>query len=122
MKAHTVSLINALILITFGLWGYFGSLTPSITSLIPVFVGLILLVFFKGIRKENKIIAHIAVLLTLIILIGLFKPLNGALERSDTAAVVRLVIMILSTIVALVFFIKSFIDARKARNQPKIES
>ena len=122
MKAHTASLINALILIIFGLWGYFGSSTPSVTSLIPVIIGSILAVLNKGVRKENKIIAHIAVLLTLIMLIGLFKPLTGALDRSDMAAVGRLVVMILSTAIALVFFVKSFIDARKARNQANIES
>jgi hypothetical protein len=44
MKAHTASLINAVILVLFGLWGYFGSENPSFTALIPVAVGVVLLV------------------------------------------------------------------------------
>ena len=115
MKAHTASLINALILIGFGVWAYFGSETPSKTAFIPVGFGIVLLTLYKGVQKEDKVVAHIAVLLTLVILIALVKPLTAAAGRSDTMAVVRVVVMMASTAVALVFFIKSFVDVRKAR-------
>ena len=115
MKAHTASLINALILIGFGLWAYLGSETPSKTALIPVGFGAVLLALYKGVEKENKIVAHIAVLLTLIILIALVKPLTAALGRDDSMAIIRVSVMMLSTAVALFFFIKSFIDVRRAR-------
>ena len=68
-------------------------------------------------KKENKIIAHIAVLLTLVILFGLIKPLKGAIGRSDTLAIGRVLVMIISTVVAMIFFVKSFIDAKKRRAQ-----
>ena len=71
MKAHTASLINALILIALSLWGYFSSETPSMTALIPTAIGVVLLALNNGVKKENKVIAHIAVLLTLLSLIGL---------------------------------------------------
>ncbi len=115
MKAHTASLINALILIGFGLWAYSGSETPSKTALIPVVFGVVILSLYKGVKKEDKIVAHIAVLLTLLILGGLVKPLTAALGREDGLAIARVSVMILSTIVALVFFIKSFVDVRRAR-------
>ena len=114
MKAHIASLINALILIGFGLWAYLGSDSPSKTALIPVVFGVVLLILYPGVKKENKIAAHIAVLLTLLILGGLVKPLLGALDR-DWLAVMRVVVMMVSTVAALVFFIKSFIDVRRAR-------
>ena len=120
MKAHTASLINAILLITLSLWGYVASDTPSFTALIPTFVGVILLALNRGVKNENKVIAHIAVVLTLLILGGLVKPLMGALDRADNMAVVRIVIMIVSTVIAMIFFIKSFIDARK--NRLKAES
>ncbi|HEY9115255.1 MAG TPA: hypothetical protein VIN10_11195 [Bacteroidales bacterium] len=113
MKPHLASLINAILLIILGLWGYFGSETPSFTALIPVFAGIILLFLNQGLKKENKTIAHIAVIVTILVLAGLVKPLMGALDRADTAAISRVVIMMFSTLVALISFIKSFIDARK---------
>ena len=59
--------------------------------------------------------AHIAVLLTLLILGGLVKPLTAGLSRGDGLAIMRVSVMVLATIVSLVAFIKSFIDVRRAR-------
>ena len=115
MKAHTASLINAITLILLSLWGYFLSDTPSLTALIPTLIGIVLLILNKGVKDENKVIAHIAVVLTLIVLAGLIKPLLGAMERDDTGALIRVAVMIISTILAMIFFVKSFIDARKNR-------
>ncbi|MBK20865.1 MAG: hypothetical protein CMP63_00915 [Flavobacteriales bacterium] len=122
MKAHTASLINAILLITLPLWGYLSSETPSITALIPAFIGVALLGMNYGVKKENKIIAHIAVLLTLVILFGLIKPLMGALGRGDGLAIGRVLVMIISTVMAMVFFVKSFIDARKRREKEASEA
>ncbi len=113
MKAHTASLYNAIALIGFSLWGYFSSDTPSVTALIPFFVGIVLLALNKGVKTQNKVVAHIAVLLTLVILFGLIKPLMGAFGRSDTMAIARVTIMLVSTVIALVAFIKNFKEARK---------
>ena len=116
MKAHTVSLINSLTLITMGLWGYFESDSRPITALIPVIVGVILVAINNGVKKENKVIAHIAVLLTLIIIIGLVKPLLGSLERENITGTIRVSLMILSSLWAMITFVQSFIAARKSRN------
>ncbi|MEL6970509.1 MAG: hypothetical protein AAFZ63_00915 [Bacteroidota bacterium] len=115
MKAHTASLINAIILIAFGGWAYLTSENPSMTALIPVIIGGVLLALNGGVKRENKVIAHVAVLLTLLILFGLAMPLMGALKRGSTIGIIRIVVMMLSTVMAMVYFVKSFIDARKAR-------
>lgn len=117
MKAHTASLINAILLITLSAWGYLDSASPSVTALIPAFVGVVLLACNPGVKKENKVIAHVAVTLTLIILIGLFQPLKGVIGRGSAIGIVRVVVMLVSTVFAMVFFIKSFIDARKNREK-----
>lgn len=115
MKAHIASLINSISLVVLGLWGYLASDTPSMTALIPVIFGAILLACYPGVKKENKVIAHVAVVLTLLILFGLVMPLRGAIGRGDGAAIARVAVMLITTILAMVYFVKSFIDARKAR-------
>ena len=115
MRPHIANFINAIVLISLSSWGYFSSDTPSITALIPTFIGIVLLICSAGVKKENKIIAHVAVLLTLVILAGLIKPLFGALDRGDTAAIIRVCIMILSSVIAMIIFIRNFIDAKKKR-------
>ena len=53
-----------------GLWGYFESESKAITALIPVIIGTILLLVNKGVKNENKALAHVAVLLTFLILLA----------------------------------------------------
>ena len=115
MKANTVSLINSIVLISMGLWGYFESDSKPITALIPVIVGVILLLINSGVKKENKIAAHFAVLLTLLIIIGLVKPFLGTLDRGNISGILRVSLMILTSLWAMIIFIQSFISARKSK-------
>ena len=114
-KPYQISAINAVSLIALGSYGYIQSDSPSMTALIPVIFGVLLLLMNSGIKSENKLIAHIAVTLTLVILFGLAMPLLGAIGRSDTYAILRVSVMAITTIVSMVFFVKSFIEARKNR-------
>jgi len=115
MKPHIASLVNAIILILMGSWGYIDSDSKAVTALIPVIIGVILLLVNNGVKKENKIISHIAVLLTFVILLGLIMPLMGSIERQNSLAIIRVLLMIISTVWALITFIQSFIAERKAR-------
>lgn len=117
MKTHVASLINALFLIVLPLWGYLSLEDPSATRLIPAVVGVLLLLCNKGLKKENKAVAHIAVLLTLFIAFGLIKPLTSVIGRSDAFGIVRVILMLISTVFAMYFFVRSFINARKNRTE-----
>ena len=119
MTAFTINRINSIILIIFGLWGAWPYLFlngGSATSIIPVVFGLILIILGPGLKKNCKIRSHIVVLLTIMILVSLFMPLKGACERDDMGAVIRLILMMISSFTAIVVFIKSFIDARKQKS------
>jgi exosortase/archaeosortase len=117
MKAKQANLLNAIILLAAGLYGYFMILTPegthAITALIPAAFGLLFLVFQKGVATENKIIAHVVVVLTLVLLIICVMRF---LKIEDWGAKKYLFLAcIVSNAVALVAFIGSFIAARKNR-------
>jgi hypothetical protein len=116
MKPYIVNLFNAIVLVFLGLWGYFISEAPSVTAFIPVVTGFILLILTPWFRKENKVAAHIAVLLTFLIIIGLLMPLRGAMARGDEAGIFRVAVMLLSSAIAMVVFISSFVQARKKKD------
>ena len=99
MEASKANLINSITLITIGGWGYFSG--SSMTALIPVMFGVVLLLCNNGIKKENKLIAHLAVLATIICLLGLFMPLKGALERGDNLGIIRVSIMTITWLFCL---------------------
>ncbi len=110
MNAHIASFVNGIVLVTIGLWGYMESSSP--TSLIPVVIGVILLALNKGVKNQNKVVAHIAVLVTLLSFANTM-PLKGALADGRSEAVLRIIIMLSSSVYAMIFFIKSFIEARR---------
>ena len=114
MKPHKLSFVNAITLISFGLWGYID-VDYSPTALIPVIFGVIILILNPGLKRENKVVAHIVVLLTFLILGGLVKPLMSTLESGNTMGITRVSLMMLSTLMALIVFIKSFIANRSKK-------
>ncbi len=115
MKPFQINLINGIVLIAMGLWGYLGSADPSPTALIPVGFGAIFLIATPLFKRGNKVVVHIIVLLTLLLIIALFMPLKGRIAAEDSIGIIRVASMVAVSVVAMVIYIKSFIDARKAR-------
>ena len=115
MKAHTASFINAVVLIAMSIWAYVSSDTPSMTALIPGAFGVLLIACGPGVKAENKIVAHVAALLTVLLIVALLMPLKGTIVRNDYMALVRVAIMLMSSVFAMTMFIKSFVEVRQAR-------
>ena len=117
MKAAGANLLNALVLIGAGLYGYFGITaadgTHSLTALIPAAFGLLFLIMHKGVARGNKAIAHIVVVLTLILLVMCIMRFLK-IDDWDTKKYIFLA-CIISNAIALIAFIGSFIAARKNR-------
>jgi len=122
MTAQKMNLIHALTLIALGLWGYIDVSNYKLatiisfehwTALITVFFGIILLLCNKGIRNSNKAIAHVAVVLTLLVLIALVaKRLPISIEQGGVG-LFRVLAMSLCSFIAFITFIRSFIANRK---------
>jgi len=116
MKPFQANIFNSAILIIMGLWGYFSSENPSMTALIPVAFGVLFLLGTSPLKNDNKVVAHIIVLFTfLLVLMIIGKPLRSAIESGGSMKIFRSAAMIMSGIVAMIFYIKNFRDVRKAR-------
>tara|TARA_B100000609_G_C17211403_1_gene434005 strand:+ start:2177 stop:2515 length:339 start_codon:yes stop_codon:yes gene_type:complete len=111
MNAYKANLINSVSLIVLGVWGYVE--VSSITALIPTAFGAILLACSSGIKKQNKIIAHIAVLLTMLILFALLGMRLPKSLESGGIGLFRVLFMCGTSLLAMIYFVKSFIAARK---------
>ena len=110
MKPHFLNLVNALVLVILGGWGYIEKDSP--TALIPVFMGAILWILTPKMREGDKNASHTAAILTLLIVIGLFMPLRRELHLGDTMGVLRSLVMLGSSLLALSIFVKSFMEKR----------
>ena len=65
-------------------------------------------------KTENKIVSHIAVLLTLIILIALIGMRLPKSIESGGLGLIRVIVMILTSSISMYSFIMSFINARRS--------
>lgn len=113
MKPHISNFINAFVLIGMSSWGYLVSPTPSITSMIPAAIGVLLLACHRGVKKKNKAISHIAVVLTLLIFLALIMPLIAVVKKENILGIVRVSLMMFTSLLAFIVFVISFITARK---------
>jgi peptidoglycan/LPS O-acetylase OafA/YrhL len=117
MKAATANILNAIVLIAAGLYGYFGIAasdgTHSLTALIPAAFGIIFLAMQKGVANHNKIISHVVVVLTLLLLVMCIMRFVKVQNWVDKKYV--FLACVISNAVALIAFIGSFIEARKNR-------
>tara|TARA_B000000475_G_C15961013_1_gene432959 strand:+ start:867 stop:1238 length:372 start_codon:yes stop_codon:yes gene_type:complete len=122
MNTTRANLLNSLTLILMPLWAYLafeGTIekpNQSVTAFIPLFFGVVLLLCSRGIKKENKIIAHVAVLVTFVALLGLTMPLKAAVADGRMLSIIRVVIMMSTGVIAMYTFIQSFIRNRKEKN------
>ena len=114
-SAPIANLINTLALCLLPIWAYLERPEPSLTSFIPLGFGVALLLCQPGVKVQNKAVAHIAVLLTLVVFVALFMPLSGRLDGRDPMGLAGIVVMLLTSLVAMIAFIGSFRAARKAR-------
>ena len=114
MSAYKTTIFGSSIILLISTWGAVES-SFSPTSFIPLFIAVLLLLCAKGVKKENKVIAHIAVLLALLCFLGLFMALKGTLERDNAIATYRVAAMIIISGIILVSYINSFVQARRKR-------
>ena len=120
-----VSIAFGIILIILGLVSYFGISSESITALIPAFLGIPVLVL--GIIALNeKYLKHSMHAVAVLMLLGFggtvsglfkfFRMLGGESFERPSAITVQ-TIMALLCLVFLVLAVKSFIDARRGKNE-----
>jgi len=114
-----ISMMNAFVLMTLGLWGYLGSENPSPTALIPVFFGALLVSFVQKLRYGSKSYLRLSLILTVFILIALIKPLMGAFDRANSAAIYRIVFMMVSCAITAGSFVRKFIKLRNKKAKVK---
>jgi hypothetical protein len=130
MKPYQANLINVLALILMPVWALIAFEAPAddpdksnMTALIPVVFAIILFLFNGGLKKENKFISHLAVIFTLITIVAIYmKPFSSALadyndinSSENIMRIVRSGVMILTGVLSMIVFVRSFIANRKSK-------
>ena len=104
-------IVNAIVLIALGVYGYFTSGSP--TALIAPAIGLILFGLAFPVKNENKTAAHIAVVLTLIATIMFF--VTGFIRGN-----MIVLVMAVFTLLALILYIMDFMRRKQERSKTSV--
>lgn len=112
---YKITIIFGLLLIATGLVGYFGTGAESLTALIPSAIGIILLLcgFIAANEKFRMAAMHVAVSIGLLGALGLIPQLMK--ENQPTAALASKITTLILCIAFVGLCVRSFIQARKAR-------
>ena len=116
---HKVNYYYALFLILIGLFGFAARYSTDgdfqVTSLIPAFFGFILLFFTKGIKNDNSVVAHIAVVLTLVLaaVVTYMFTKNLSSEFIGTRKFFIFLITAVVSYVVLGLYVAGFIDKKR---------
>ena len=115
MSISFIIIAQSLILIFMGGWAYLSSDTPSITALIPVFIGGVIgsMAFKVGL---SKVINYVVLAINALTILALIMPLRGALMRGDMIAVGRVGVMLCITIIAVFYLLKVVKSQKEASN------
>lgn len=111
MNAYIANLLNAVTLILFSIWAYLGSINPSMTAFIPFVFGIMLLSLNNGVQYKVISQVRVAAVLTLLVFLALIKPLDGSIGRDDHMAIFRVVGMMITSFLALLYFIMNYKSA-----------
>lgn len=116
MERTTVIFGSLLIII--GVGGYILSGMVSITAMIPAFFGVIFVILGMLASKENlkKHMMHAAAALSIILIIPTITAIGDLVAGDSSAAVISRSITAIASIIFLMLCVKSFIDARRARD------
>lgn len=103
-------LVASITLISVSLYGYLSSDSPSLTALIPLYFGSVILILSLIYNQNNKLIAHLALGVLLLSFVALFMPLS---RGGDIGRIFRLLLMQIVCLYSMICFFLSFIRARR---------
>lgn len=104
-----------IILIALGIGGYVSTGMASVTALIPSFIGVFIVISAFIAKKNVKLGMHLAVAFAFIGAAGGFMPLKRVNFDLSAGSAPYAVGMILTCIIFIIFAVRSFIAARKAK-------
>ena len=120
-KVHNINTLYALLLILLGAFGFIMRYVEvgdtQFTALIPAVFGLILLSFTSGIKNGNSVIAHLAGVLTLVLVVMSVVMLSKGFVAEFSLG--RKQIIFLLVIVGGIYSLRAQFRHFKAQRKPK---
>jgi hypothetical protein len=105
MNPANSNLINAVVLVAVGAWGFFGADSSDPRFMTFIFGGTVLFVMTNSIRFHNSLVRKIAMGLTLLLTAYAAYLFYDSIGRINATPLFRSALILLSCIASFVFFL-----------------
>jgi peptidoglycan/LPS O-acetylase OafA/YrhL len=112
---YIINTVNAIILISIGLIGYFANPAKPPTALMAPFFGILLLACTYHLRKHNRFVFHTVTALTLLVGVLVFARINPDTFTWEVSNIL-LLLMGVSCFIAVAFYVFTFVRERRLGN------
>ncbi len=107
MAYYKACLLNGIILLAIGFWGYAANHFNAHTGIIPIGFGLLLILLSKFFQQKKNGLYYVILILTTIVMLALFRPLMRNIEQSDWYGISRLSLEIASCAMAIIIYLRN---------------
>jgi len=108
MTTTKTCLLNGIILLALGFWGYAANQFAMHTGIVPIGFGAYLCLISTRHHLENKSIFYFNMGLTLSFVFAMIQPLMRNIEQADPAGICRVSLEMAACAMAVIVYIRSF--------------
>ncbi len=112
MKSQTAALINSIVLILIGIWGFIANDYAIHTLIVPLSAGIILLIFSRFLQIDKPNVLLLVSFLTFILMLAFIVPFQRNAEQSDVMGMLRIGIEMMASAMALIVYLRNFVQLK----------
>lgn len=113
MKSQHAALVNSIVLIIIGFWGYAANNFATHTAIIPLGSGILFMILSLLLKTENKNILLLIISLTLLLILAFSMPFLRNAKQADLWGMFRIGIEMLVSAMALIVYLRNFVQLNK---------
>ncbi len=115
MSSQQAAILNSIVLLLVGFWGYAANDFAVHTAIVPIGSGILFLILSQFLKYQNKLFLLFMMAVTLILSIAFVVPFQRNLEQGDYLGMLRLGLEIAACILAFIVYLRNLIQLYKAK-------
>jgi hypothetical protein len=107
MKSNQAALMNSIVLLVVGAWGFVANHFMVHTAIVPLGAGLLFLVLSKFLSNGQKGLLILMMVLSLSLFIAFMVPFKRNAEQGDVFGMLRLGIEMIACAIAFIVYLRN---------------
>ncbi len=114
MTSQHAALMNSIILLLIGFWGYAANDFATHTAVVPIGAGILFLILSKYLKNAGKGLLIFTMVLALVLIVAFTVPLQRNVEQGDVTGMFRLAFEMAACAFAFIVYLRNLNLLNKA--------